>query len=322
MVKSFSAHDLLVPWQELRQVSPKLLLFSVVIHSLFLGLPISSQPKLQSEKTTQKNKSTKPIAALKTKFVGQSKPIVPTPTPLQSPLRTSTPVVIPSRSVPPDLQAAITPITPTPITITQPPEPPKIVIPSTPIPQAEASNKNSVVEIKVKPVPQPIIKSNITQSNSVIRKINTTNETNRNQQTLSTTSSVETKKTPENISKSPVENLEKQIFNAIFTDLQQELSWTEDIYFAQPSDFSPTKLEFDNFIGTFLDKRIDDLAAIVKTKLESKSFKVSQLSNYSDGLLYEVKKDNFTEYISFVPSADGTGVIIVVWKKSPIDGKS
>ena len=67
-----------------------------------------------------------------------------------------------------------------------------------------------------------------------------------------------------------------------------------------------------------MGKTPDELALLVKSKLEAQGFQVSQINTYGGGPLYKVKKSTFSEYISFAPTVDGTGAIIVTWSSAPI----
>ncbi|BAZ21875.1 hypothetical protein NIES4073_27530 [Kalymmatonema gypsitolerans NIES-4073] len=111
---------------------------------------------------------------------------------------------------------------------------------------------------------------------------------------------------------------EKEAFDTTFLSLGGEIILTADLNFAEPDKFSLSKRGVENIFGTAIDKTPDELALLVKTKLEAQGFQVSQINTYGGGPLYEVKKRTFREYISFAPTADGTGAIIVTWRTAPV----
>lgn len=111
---------------------------------------------------------------------------------------------------------------------------------------------------------------------------------------------------------------EKEAFDTTFLSLGGEIILTADLNFAEPDKFSLSKRGVENIFGTAIDKTPDELALLVKTKLEAQGFQVSQINTYGGGPVYEVKKRTFREYISFAPTADGTGAIIVTWRTAPV----
>ncbi|MEO1430877.1 MAG: hypothetical protein AAFV71_17800 [Cyanobacteria bacterium J06633_8] len=106
------------------------------------------------------------------------------------------------------------------------------------------------------------------------------------------------------------EQTEEQAFDATFQNLYAELSWTEEKDFVANS-------EVEKIFGKDTDKTLDELALLVTTKLESEGFEASQINQENPGLLYQVKKGEFTKYISFLPTKEGKGVIILALKNSP-----
>ncbi|MBW4671742.1 MAG: hypothetical protein KME60_31045 [Cyanomargarita calcarea GSE-NOS-MK-12-04C] len=116
-----------------------------------------------------------------------------------------------------------------------------------------------------------------------------------------------------------VDTVEKQVFDATFTSLYDELSWSEDLNFSQPGQFAESIPGIENIFGTVLGKTPDEVALIVKTKLEAQGFNASQRSIYGGGYLYEVKKGSFTKYITFAPTVDGTGAIVISWSKPLVE---
>jgi hypothetical protein len=111
---------------------------------------------------------------------------------------------------------------------------------------------------------------------------------------------------------------EKELFDAVFSSLSDELSWSEDLNFSQPDEFAESILGIDKIFGTVLAKTPDEVALIVKSKLEAQGFNAYQKSIYGGGSLYEVKKASFTKYITFAPTVDGTGTIVISWSKPPV----
>lgn len=111
---------------------------------------------------------------------------------------------------------------------------------------------------------------------------------------------------------------EKEAFDTTFISLGREIILTADLNFAEPDKFSLSKPGVENIFGTAIDKTPDELALLVKTKLEAQGFQVTQINTYGGGPLYEVKKNTFTEYISFAPTADGIAAIIVTWRTAPV----
>ncbi len=63
----------------------------------------------------------------------------------------------------------------------------------------------------------------------------------------------------------------------------------------------------DTFFDTYL-----------RTNLFNNGFESSQLTeSYGGGIVYEVKKENAALYINLVPTQDGSGTIVVIWKNLP-----
>jgi len=108
----------------------------------------------------------------------------------------------------------------------------------------------------------------------------------------------------------PNSKTEEQAFDATFQSLYAQLGWTEEKDFAKNS-------EVEKIFGKDTNKNPEELALLVKTKLESEGFEASQVNEEQSELLYEVKKGEFTKYISFVPTKEGKGAIILALKNSP-----
>ncbi|MGB3759815.1 MAG: hypothetical protein WBA07_26165, partial [Rivularia sp. (in: cyanobacteria)] len=103
---------------------------------------------------------------------------------------------------------------------------------------------------------------------------------------------------------------EEQTFDATFQNLYAQLGWMEE------KDFATTS-EIEKIFGKDTNNTPDKLALLVKSKLESEGFEASQVNQEASGLLYEVKKGEFTKYISFVPTEEGKGSVILALKDFP-----
>ncbi|MEL7245812.1 MAG: hypothetical protein AAGM40_26285, partial [Cyanobacteria bacterium J06573_2] len=103
---------------------------------------------------------------------------------------------------------------------------------------------------------------------------------------------------------------EEQAFDATLQSLYAQLGWTEE------KDFVATS-EVEKIFGKDTNKTPDELALLVKSKLESEGFETSQVNEEASGILYEVKKGEFSKYISFVPTKEGKGAIILALKNFP-----
>ncbi|HEY9640195.1 MAG TPA: hypothetical protein V6C57_06905 [Coleofasciculaceae cyanobacterium] len=90
--------------------------------------------------------------------------------------------------------------------------------------------------------------------------------------------------------------------------------------FAQPDAFYTgntvrpeigiTKLVTGETPDTFFD-------TYFRTNLFNSGFESLEPSQYGGGFLYEVKKDSLSLYINLVPTQDGSGTIVVIWKQPP-----
>ncbi len=103
---------------------------------------------------------------------------------------------------------------------------------------------------------------------------------------------------------------QEQTFDATFQNLYAQLGWMEE------KDFATTS-EIEKIFGKDTNNTPDKLALLVKSKLESEGFEASQVNQETSGLLYEVKKGEFTKYISFVPTEEGKGSVILALKIIP-----
>mgnify|MGYP001797682436 FL=1 len=103
---------------------------------------------------------------------------------------------------------------------------------------------------------------------------------------------------------------EEQALLSTFQSLYVQLGWTEE------KDFAPTS-KVERIFGKDTNKTPNELALLVKSKLESEGFETSQINEEASGILYEVKKGEFSKYISFVPTKEGKGAIILALKNTP-----
>ncbi|MEB3216624.1 MAG: hypothetical protein VKN72_10380 [Nostocales cyanobacterium 94392] len=106
-------------------------------------------------------------------------------------------------------------------------------------------------------------------------------------------------------------NAEEKAFDLIFSNLYIQLDWTEE------KDFAVTP-EVEKVLGKDIKNTPDELALLIKSNLESEGFETSQIkNNQTSELVYEVKKGEFIKYISFVPTKEGKGAIVLLLKNNP-----
>ncbi|MBD2035201.1 hypothetical protein H6F76_09190 [Leptolyngbya sp. FACHB-321] len=89
-------------------------------------------------------------------------------------------------------------------------------------------------------------------------------------------------------------------------------------FFADPEkDLAKPGISGLEYLGT-----LNDLEAALKDDIEpaytGNGFTFEKVGNYGDGPVYEVKKDEVTRYLNFVLNKTKTGILVVVWKKSPV----
>ncbi|NJR18560.1 MAG: hypothetical protein HC785_24500 [Calothrix sp. CSU_2_0] len=89
--------------------------------------------------------------------------------------------------------------------------------------------------------------------------------------------------------------------------------------FSQPEKFAASISGLKKTIGTVVGKNPQELALILKKQLEAKGFELSQINTYADGFIYEVKKAQFSEYITLTPDLEKIGTIIILWVNPPTD---
>jgi hypothetical protein len=114
----------------------------------------------------------------------------------------------------------------------------------------------------------------------------------------------------ESLPEKPDSKTEQQSFDVTFQNLYAQLGWKEEKEFATTS-------EVETIFGKDINNTPEQLALLVKSKLESEGFAASQINKETSELLYEVKKGDFTKYISFVPAKEGKGAVILALKTLP-----
>jgi hypothetical protein len=119
-------------------------------------------------------------------------------------------------------------------------------------------------------------------------------------------------------SESLLHNSDQEIFDSIFVSLQEELVFTANLDFAEPNKFTIYKVGLEDIFGTTVGKTPNEVALLVKNKLEKQGFQFSLIGIYGGGPLYEVKKGEFIRYLSFAPTINKTEAIIVSWRTAPI----
>lgn len=84
----------------------------------------------------------------------------------------------------------------------------------------------------------------------------------------------------------------------------------------EPSKFAGVQLA--GLLGKAKQKTPEELGSYLQSKLSGKGFVVSPMGNYGGGVLYKVTQNNFTAYVSLVPTKDGKGTAILNLKNSPM----
>jgi hypothetical protein len=91
------------------------------------------------------------------------------------------------------------------------------------------------------------------------------------------------------------------------------------LFFTDPdNDLVKPGVSAVEFLGT-----LNDLDAALKDDIEpaytGNGFTFTKVGEYGEGPVYEVKdKDGVTRYLNFVLNKSKTGILVVVWKKSPV----
>lgn len=154
--------------------------------------------------------------------------------------------------------------------------------------------------------------------NTVTQEIQNNSDSPDNQdspQKEDNTQSIEKKDSPE--SKPAQTPTTEQVFDNTLISLNKELGWEKAK--AEENQENSQTSDIEKVFNADTDKTPDELAFAVKSKLEQQGFQTSLVKDYENGLLYEVKKDGFTKYITFIPTEDQTKVLIENWKKSPVE---
>lgn len=110
-------------------------------------------------------------------------------------------------------------------------------------------------------------------------------------------------------------SVEEKEFDYTLNSINEEQALKEKPNFAEPDKFATTVPGIKKILGTSADEKPEELAKAFTSKLEAQGFKISPAESDGSGLLYEVKKGDFTQFINFVPTADGKGTNVVVWEK-------
>ncbi|XHX80325.1 MAG: hypothetical protein RBJ76_10470 [Stenomitos frigidus ULC029] len=89
------------------------------------------------------------------------------------------------------------------------------------------------------------------------------------------------------------------------------------LFFTDPdNDIVKPGVSAVEFLGT-----LNDLDAALKEDIEpaytGNGFTFTKVGEYGEGPVYAVKKDDLTRYLNFVLNKSKTGILVVVWKKSP-----
>ncbi|GAB1542478.1 hypothetical protein NUACC21_51520 [Scytonema sp. NUACC21] len=298
----------------LRELSPTMLLISVALHGILLALPISSSllEKSQIPKMAAKREEKIlwfPLPTGKELFSTGDMLVSPKPPELMSPTPTTSEIVL-------DLP----PLPNLTMDLEQQEKLPqkKLQIEEETATEKKVSTAQVLPPISPSPSP-PESRSSILNENSPIPEISISDTVDKTHSSLESVNSLPTSPAQPSVEIAPpLQNSEKELFNAIISSLEQEIPWTPNLTFAEPDKFSTSKFGLENIFGAAIDKTPDELAAIVGSKLEVQGFQVSLIGFYGGGPLYEVRKGEFIEYVSFAPTTERTGAIIVTWKTAPV----
>ena len=315
-----------------------MLLLSIALHGLLLAIPISifSQTKSQQPKTgAEKDTNARASVSTSTPLFSEAKMLVP-PKSLTQEIPKAIALL---NQVPPPPPAGLTSTQDThPTTTTAPSETPPTPELSTQTSPTQAihpsiSSKKPKLAFKPKAIQTPLIaETKATQTSPTPEtevQISPTPETETTQIQLASTSVFQSmtsnSEPPKQVTlmllahkqllnslKNPLlKNGEEQSFDTTFILLDEELSLTADLNFAEPDKFALSIPGVQNLFGTAIGKTPDELAVMIKSKLEKQGFQASQTSIYGGGPLYQVKKGTFIQYINLAPIKEGTGAIIV-----------
>ncbi|MEO0967489.1 MAG: hypothetical protein AAFX80_03900 [Cyanobacteria bacterium J06639_18] len=125
----------------------------------------------------------------------------------------------------------------------------------------------------------------------------------------------------EETEKKPELTPEEKAFENTFAKLYEELGWTKYLDTAEANKNQTPTPGTETAFNADVNKSPDELGSIVTSKLEEQGFETSQFEDYTNGVLYEVKKGEFTKYITFTFNTDETKVMILTWKENPIDSQ-
>lgn len=95
--------------------------------------------------------------------------------------------------------------------------------------------------------------------------------------------------------------------------------------FTQPALFfdglplrSRPKLKSDILRTVWIQGKIPDQVSVeVLSQVQRSNSQTSEHGNFGSGTVYEVKQGALVWYFNLVPTKDGTGTVIVVWKRDP-----
>ncbi len=125
----------------------------------------------------------------------------------------------------------------------------------------------------------------------------------------------------EETEKKPELTPEEKAFENTFAKLYEELGWTKYQDTAEANKNQIPTPGTETAFNADVNKSPDELGSIVKSKLEEQGFETSQVEDYINGVLYEVKKGDFTRYITLTLNTDEAKVIVATWKDNPIESQ-
>lgn len=315
MLKSYPSDNLLL---SIRQLSPSMLLLSLIAHGLVLLIPFpsSSKQKINDGNITQEQ----PILFSQSKsnqFFSDNKSLVEqkdltsTPQPTNNPQFTAQ---LPS--IPPDVTVQQLPIPSIQVTPTVAPREPSLNVSVSP--EVSKQITDPVAAVVVAPItpsitPNPPIKQNPKRAVASKAKVKPSVVPSiRTEPVITTTAPEDDGTVPEPSSTQE----EKETFDDIFIKLNEELSLSKEPHLSQP-DFTATP-GTENIYGTAIGKTPEEIAKVVKSKLEAQGFKASQVNTYAGGFVYTVTKNKFAQYITFTPNLEATGTVIITWFTTPV----
>jgi hypothetical protein len=300
-------------WSAIKRLPPAMVLASLALHGLVLLIPLSSKRQIHQ---SQAKLEQKPILISQSEskhFFSSDKALVkqkdltstPTPIPTNDPLFTSQLPSPPQDAILqtqlPIPEIATMPILPPSLEVT-PPVPPVVVNSSVQYKEVRQVTDGTAAVIVAPSSPKKQPKKDNSNSIPVVAKTVTP--------VITPTPQASPTKAPELL------NQDKETFNKTLNQLKQELGLSDEANLSQPENLSATTGV--KRIHGVINKAPEEVAASVASKLEAQGFKLSQLDNYSDGIVYAVTKNQFTQYITFTANQGATGTIITTSLKSPI----